>query len=90
MYWYIVIAASGVITEEDIEEMEFEDSRKWTDRRLMETFGKMTAIEVQEHKDGENVERIRARYIIWLLVPVSGGQINMMSSQSNHRDNLDY
>ena len=41
--------------------MEFEDSRKWTDRRLMETFGKMTAIEVQEHKDGENVERIRAR-----------------------------
>ena len=75
--------------------MEFEDSRKWTDRRLMETFGKMTAIEVQEHKDGENVERIRARCLspkfgCWYPGCFSGSRIDILSIQYNHRDNLDY
>ena len=53
--------ASGILTEEDIDEVEVEDGRKWSDRDLMETFGTVTALEVEEEKDGNNVQRIRAR-----------------------------
>ena len=40
----------------------FEERREtnWTDLPLLE-YGSLTAIEVEEHRDGKCIERIRAR-----------------------------
>ena len=46
--------------ESDSEE-EVEGSSKWTDRALMLQSGLLTALQVEEHKDGKWIQRIRAR-----------------------------
>ena len=52
--------APGIIVDEEVEE-EVEGSRKWTDRALMLQSGLLTALQVEEHKDGYWILRIRAR-----------------------------
>ena len=42
-------------------EEEVEGSSKWTDRALMLQSGLLTALQVEEHKDGVCIQRIRAR-----------------------------
>ena len=51
---------SGIIVDEEVEE-EVEGSSKWTDRALMLQFGLLTAVEVEEERDGDWITRIRAR-----------------------------
>ena len=53
---YIV---SGIIVDEEVEE-EVEGS-KWTDRALMLQSGLLTAVQVEEKKHGDKIQRIRAR-----------------------------
>ena len=51
---------SGIIVDEEVEE-EVEGSSKWTDRALMLQSGLLTAVEVEEQKNGRWIQRIRAR-----------------------------
>ena len=46
--------------DEEVEE-EVEGSSKWTDRALMLQSGLLTALQVEEEKDGYFIQRIRAR-----------------------------
>ena len=52
--------ASGIIVDEEVEE-EVEGSSKWTDRALMLQSGLLTALQVEEEKNGVCIQRIRAR-----------------------------
>ena len=47
-------------SDSDVEE-EVEKSSKWTDRALMLQFGRLTALQVEEHESGNLIQRIRAR-----------------------------
>ena len=40
---------------------ESEENRKWTDRALMQEYGRIDSIEVEEEEDGDWIQRIRAR-----------------------------
>ena len=51
---------SGIIVDEEVEE-EVEGSSKWTDRALMLQSGLLTAVQVEEQKNGRWIQRIRAR-----------------------------
>ena len=51
---------SGITVDEEVEE-EVEGSSKWTDRALMLQSGLLTAVEVEEQKNGYCIQRIRAR-----------------------------
>ena len=46
--------------DEEVEE-KVEGSSKWTDHALMLQSGLLTAVEVEEDKDGDWIQRIRAR-----------------------------
>ena len=50
----------GIIVDEEVEE-EVKGRRKWTDRALMLQSGLLTALQVEEEKDGDWIQRIRAR-----------------------------
>ena len=56
----MILLVSGIIVDEEVEE-EVEGSSKWTDRALMLQHGLLTAVEVEEHEKGWNIQRIRAR-----------------------------
>ena len=56
----LILLVSGIIVDEEVEE-EVEGSSKWTDRALMLQYGLLTAVEVEEEKDGYFIQRIRAR-----------------------------
>ena len=56
--WFTI--APGIIADEEVEE-EVEGSSKWTDRALMLQSGLLTALQVEEEKDAEWIQRIRAR-----------------------------
>ena len=56
----LILIVSGIIVDEEVEE-EVEGSRKWTDRALMLQSGLLTAVEVEEHREGHFIQRIRAR-----------------------------
>ena len=47
--------------DEDVNE---ESSKKWSDRALMNKFGKMTAIEIEESGCGNLIQKIRARCLL--------------------------
>ena len=57
----LIIIVSGIIVEEEEVEEEVEGSSKWTDRALMLQSGLLTALQVEEEKDGFWIQRIRAR-----------------------------
>ena len=42
-------------------EDDVEGSSKWTDRALMLQSGLLTALQVEEHRNGYQIQRIRAR-----------------------------
>ena len=59
---------SGIIVDEEVEEevkgrlpWASLGSRKWTDRALMLQSGLLTAVEVEEQKNGAFIQGIRAR-----------------------------
>ena len=56
----LILIVSGIIVDEEVEE-QVEGSRKWTDRALMLQYGLLTAVEVEERKNGDWIQRIRAR-----------------------------
>ena len=56
----LIFLVSGIIVDEEVEE-EVKGSRKWTDRALMLQSGLLTAVEVEEYKNGFFIQRIRAR-----------------------------
>ena len=43
---------------------ESEDGKKWSDRALMNKYGKITAIEIEEREYGENIQKMRARCLL--------------------------
>ena len=53
-----IFVKPGVILEEGEEEVE--DDTKWTDLPLLK-HGSLTALEIEEEKDGDWIQRIRAR-----------------------------
>ena len=57
----LILIVSGIIVEEKEVEEEVEGSSKWTDRALMLQSGLLTALQVEEEKDGDWIQRIRAR-----------------------------
>ena len=57
----LIVIVSGIIVEEEEVEEEVEGSSKWTDRALMLQSGLLTALQVEEEKDGDWIQRIRAR-----------------------------
>ena len=46
------------------DEKESEGSRKWSDRALMNKYGKITAIGIKEESDGRWIQKIRARCLL--------------------------
>ena len=64
----------GVILAENDDKEEESSSRKWSDRGLMDKYGKITAIGIEEEKDGDWIQRIRARCLLphLLLFPLPG------------------
>ena len=44
-----------------INKEESEENEKWTDRALMLEYGRIDSIEIEEDKDAEWIQRIRAR-----------------------------
>ena len=44
-----------------IDKEESEENEKWTDRALMLEYGRIDRIEIEEEKDGDWIQRIRAR-----------------------------
>ena len=44
-----------------INKEEKEEDGKWTDRALMVEYGRIDLLEVEEEKDGNRIQRIRAR-----------------------------
>ena len=50
-----------ILAENDDKE---EESKKWSDRALMNKYGKITAIEIEEEKDGDFIQKIRARCLL--------------------------
>ena len=57
----LILIVSGIIVDEEEVEEEVEGSSKWTDRALMLQSGLLTALQVEEEKDGDWIQRIRAR-----------------------------
>ena len=57
----LIVIVSGIIVEEEEVEEEVEGSSKWTDRALMLQSGLLTALQVEENKNGSCIQRIRAR-----------------------------
>ena len=51
-----------ILAEND--DKEEESSKKWSDRALMNKYGKITAIGIQEHKDGSRIQKMRARCLL--------------------------
>ena len=64
----------GVILAENDDKEEKSSSKKWSDRGLMDKYGKITAIGIEEEKDGDWIQRIRARCLLphLLLFPLPG------------------
>ena len=51
-----------ILAEDDDKE---EESRgKWSDRALMNKYGKITAIGIEEEKDGNRIQKMRARCLL--------------------------
>ena len=50
-----------ILANDDKEE---ESSKKWSDRALMNKFGKMTAIGIEENESGKWIQKIRARCLL--------------------------
>ena len=57
----LILIVSGIIVEEEEVEEEVEGSSKWTDRALMLQSGLLTALQVEEEREGRWIQRIRAR-----------------------------
>ena len=51
-----------ILAEND--DKEEESSGKWSDRALMNKYGKITAIGIEEEKDGRRIQKIRARCLL--------------------------
>ena len=51
-----------ILAEND--DKEEESSGKWSDRALMNKYGKITAIGIEEHKDGRFIQKMRARCLL--------------------------
>ena len=51
-----------ILAEND--DKEEENSRKWSDRALMNKYGKITAIGIEEEKDGDWIQKMRARCLL--------------------------
>ena len=49
---------------------ESEQNEKWTDRALMLEYGSITSIEIEEQKNGNWIQRIRARYFLKSPSPI--------------------
>ena len=62
-----------ILAENDDKEEKSSDG-KWSDRGLMDKYGKITAIGIEEQKDGDWIQRIRARCLLphLLLFPLPG------------------
>ena len=62
-----------ILAENDDEEEE-SSSKKWSDRGLMDKYGKITAIGIEESYNGGWIQRIRARCLLphLLLFPLPG------------------
>ena len=50
-----------ILANDDEEE---ESSKKWSDHALMKKFGKMTAIGIEEEKNGSFIQKMRARCLL--------------------------
>ena len=53
----------GVILAEN-DDKEEESNEKWSDRALMNKYGKITAIGIEEEEDGDCIQKIRARCLL--------------------------
>ena len=51
-----------ILAEND--DKEEESSKKWSDRALMNKYGKITAIGIEEEKDGHQIQKMRARCLL--------------------------
>ena len=51
-----------ILAEND--DKEEESSRKWSDRALMNKYGKITAIGIEEEEDGYFIQKMRARCLL--------------------------
>ena len=51
-----------ILAEND--DKEEESSKKWSDRALMNKYGKITAIGIEEEKDGYYIQKMRARCLL--------------------------
>ena len=62
-----------ILAENEDKEEESSDG-KWSDRGLMDKYGKITAIGIEEQKDGDWIQQIRARCLLphLLLLPLPG------------------
>ena len=62
---------------------------KWSDRGLMDKYGKITAIGIEEEEDGFYIQRIRARCLLshLLLFPLPGTAERRQAGRSG--DQLD-
>ena len=70
----IYLLQPGVILAENDDKEEESSSENWSDRGLMDKYGKITAIGIEEEKDGRCIQRIRARCLLphLLLFPLPG------------------
>ena len=51
-----------ILAEDD--DKEEESNSKWSDQALMNKYGKITAIEIEEREYGENIQKMRARCLL--------------------------
>ena len=51
-----------ILAEDD--DKEEESRKKWSDRALMNKYGKITAIGIEEQKDGDCIQKMRARCLL--------------------------
>ena len=51
-----------ILAEND--DKEDENSGKWSDRALMNKYGKITAIGIEEERDGDYIQKMRARCLL--------------------------
>ena len=51
-----------ILAEND--DKEEESNKKWSDRALMNKYGKITAIGIEEEKDGDRIQMMRARCLL--------------------------
>ena len=63
----IKLLKPGVILAEN-DDKEEESSEKWSDRSLMNKYGKMTAIGIEEEERGYCIQKIRARCLFLHLL----------------------